>query len=1041
MRDMSVTRTLSFWRVLLRIAIATGLAVGATPGLSRPSSAPPEPTTKDSRVPLPQRKVHFETDVLPIFKASCVQCHGPNNKMQNLDLTTLDGVIKGSESGPVIVPGNPENSLLYEKVRAEQMPKGGQPLSKEQVATIREWIQAGAPAAENATANSHPVTADDILPIMLLRCTACHGTGSKEGGLDLSSREAMLRGGKSGPALLPGKPDQSLIIQKLRSGEMPPKKGLNDVSLRPITSPEVEKVVRWIAQGALEGKSAEVEQAGPEPLVSDKDRQFWAFQSPRRPPIPSVTHSELVRNPIDAFVLSKLEEKGLPFSPEADKLTLIRRASYDLTGLPPTPRDVQEFLADKDPKAYDKLVDHLLTSQRYGEHWGRFWLDLAGYADSEGGKLDSDNIRPYAWRYRDYVVQSFNSDKPYARFLLEQIAGDELVDYENAPVITPAMMDNLIATGFLRMGPDSTYDSATNSIDDRLDVIADEMDILGSGVMGLTIKCARCHSHKYDPIPQRDYYRLLAVFKGGFDYYDWLMPQIVSFDGKSLSAHKARLLPYVRPGATPVQLIREQQGREARNEVLDREIKSLKEALEAKAEPLKKKLLDQRLAKLPESLREDLRKLLDTPNEQRTEVQKYLADKFSDLLTIKPAELKLADAAYRQAVEVTGRQVQLLEVQKEPEPKIRALWDRGNPTPTYILWRGDPTNPGPPVGPGVPAVLTDGKTLFEAKPPWPGASSTGRRLAFSRWLIRPENPLTARVMINRIWARHFGVGIVKTLGNFGRTGTPPTHPELLDWLATEFVQQGWSIKKMQRLIMTSTTYRQSSTVTSGLEKADPDNVLLSRMPLRRLTAEELSDALFLVSGRLDETRYGPPQPVEARDDGLVTPIDPGKGWRRSIYVEQRRSKMPTLLSSFDLPAMGPNCLQREVSTVATQALHLMNNALVERLARQFAERVWMEAGREPQKQIDQAYWIALGRPPTEEERKVSLEGMNRLMAETAKSPIENNTAAARGHSPQDVPPSKTAAAEDTTGLEQNVPKALQSFCHALVNSAAFMYVD
>ena len=309
----------------------------------------------------------------------------------------------------------------------------------------------------------------------------------------------------------------------------------------------------------------------------------------------------------------------------------------------------------------------------------------------EGGKLDSDNIRPYAWRYRDYVIQSFNSDKPYDRFLLEQIAGDELVDYENAPVITPAMMDNLIATGFLRMGPDSTYDSATNSIDDRLDVIADEMDILGSGVMGLTIKCARCHSHKYDPIPQRDYYRLLAVFKGAFDYYDWLMPQIVSFDGKSLSAHKARLLPYVRPAATPIQLIREQQGREARNEVLDREIKSLKEALDAKAEPLKKKLLDERLAELPESLREDLRKLLDTPNDQRTEVQKYLADKFSNLLTIKPAELKLADAAYRQSAEVTGLQVQLLEIHKEPEPRIRALWDRGNPTPTYILWRGDPT--------------------------------------------------------------------------------------------------------------------------------------------------------------------------------------------------------------------------------------------------------------------------------------------------------------------------------------------------------------
>jgi hypothetical protein len=920
------------------------------------------------------------------------------------------------------------------------MPKGGKPLSKEQVAAIREWIEAGAPAAGSATANLHPVTADDILPIMLLRCTACHGTGREEGGLDLSSREAMLRGGKSGPALVPGKPEESPLVQKLRSGEMPPKKGLDEVSLRPITAPEIDKIVKWVGLGAPVGKVSNMEDTGLDPLVSDKDRQFWAFQSPRRPPIPSPRHPQLVRNPIDAFVLSKLEAKGLSFSHEADRLTLIRRASYDLTGLPPSPREVQDFLADKDPKAYDKLIDHLLSSSRYGEHWGRFWLDLAGYADSEGGKLDSDNIRPNAWRYRDYVIQSFNSDKPYDRFLLEQIAGDELEDYENAPVITQEMMDNLIATGFLRMGPDSTYDPATNSIDDRLDVIADEMDVLGSGVMGLTIKCARCHSHKYDPIPQRDYYRLLAVFKGAFDYYNWLMPQSVISDGKPLSAHKVRLLPYVRPGATPVQLIREQQEREARNEVLNVQIKSLKDALDAKVEPIKKKILDQRLAQLPEGVREDLRKLLDTPPDQRTEVQKYLADKFSDVVNIKPAELKLADVEYRQAAEATEHQVKLLEARREPEPKIRAAWDRGNPTPTYILWRGDPTNPGPPVGPGVPAVLTDGKASFEVKPPRPGATTTGRRLAFAKWLVRPEHPLTTRVMINRIWAQYFGNGIVKTLGNFGRTGAPPTHPELLDWLATEFVQQGWSIKKMQHLIMTSSTYRQTSTVSSAQEKADPDNVLLSRMPLRRVAAEELSDALFLVSGRLDETRYGPPQPVEVRDDGLVTPMDPGKGWRRSVYVEQRRSKMPTLLSSFDLPAMSPNCLQREVSTVATQALHLMNNALVEQMARHLAERVWKEAGPDQQKQIEQAYWIALSRPPTEEEKKVSLEGMSRLAAETATATLVNG-AAPGGQPPRDAPLRQNNAGPDSAGLQCKAPKALQNFCHALINSAAFMYID
>ena len=1133
----SKTRGIQRWswpRLSLRVVVVTGVAAGALLSLRHSSIAVPQVTKEGSQVLLSAKKVRFETDVLPVFKANCVQCHGPETRTKGLDLTTVAsvmkggesgpvvvpgkadesllyrvihngtmpkggkalspeqlaiirewievgepsavtfegtvepifksscvkchgsraplksmdlstyaGVIKGSESGPVVVPGNPEASLLYKKVQAEEMPMGGPPLAKEQVAAIRAWIEAGALAASGSmTANLQPLTADDILPIMFLRCTACHGPAREDGGLNLSSREAMLKGGKSGPALVAGKPDQSLIVQKLRSGEMPPKKGLDEVSLRPITPPEIDKLVSWIAQGAPEARNPDVEQTGLDPLVSEKDRQFWAFQLPRWPAVPSVKHPELVRNPIDAFVLGKLEAKSLSFSPEASRLTMIRRAYYDLTGLPPTPNEVQAFLADKDPKAYENLIERLLASPRYGEQWGRHWLDLAGYADSEGGKLDSDNVRPYAWQYRDYVIRALNADKPYDRFLLEQIAGDELEDYEHAPAITQEMMDNLIATGFLRMGPDSTYDPASNSIDDRLDVIADEMDILGSGVMGMTLKCARCHSHKYDPIPLRDYYRLVAVFKGAFDYYNWLMPQIVSFDGKPLPASKARLLPYVRPGATPIRLMVEQQEREAHNAVLDREIKLLKDALDAKTEPIKKKILDRRLAQLPETLRDDLRKVLDTPPEQRNEVQKYLADKFVNLLKVTPAELKQADNDYRQATEQTERQIKLLEVQKEPDPKIRALWDRGDPTPTYILLRGDPANPGPRVEPGVPSVLTDGKTPFVVRPPWPGARSTGRRLAFAKWLIRPEHPLTARVMVNRIWARHFGVGIVKTLGNFGHTGAPPTNPELLDWLATEFIQRGWSIKAMQRLIMTSTTYRQSSTVTPELEKIDPDNFLLSRMPMRRMTAEELYDSLLLVSGRLDETRSGPSGPVEARDDGLVTPIDTEKGWRRSLYVAQRRSKMPTLFDSFDLPAMSPNCLQREVSTVATQALHLMNNALVDRLAGAFAERVWKESGQDPQKEIERAYWIALSRPPTEEEKKVSLESFRRLVTETTKSPVKTDAAA--GGSPSQGGSVQMVSSHPSipeSERREAAPKALRDFCHALVNFAAFIYID
>jgi hypothetical protein len=927
--------------------------------------------------------------------------------MKELDLSSLAGLIKGSESGAVVVAGAPQDSRLYEMVQKGQMPKGGKPLKPEQIATIREWIEAGLPSqAQSVEPAASQVTEDDVLPILFLRCNPCHGKQRQEGALDLHTRNAILKGGKSGPAMIPGKPDDSLIVKKLRAGEMPPKQGLDDVSTKRITRAEVERLVRWIAQGAPGGNTPD-SQGGPDSLISDKDRQFWAFQPPRRPVVPSVKHGDRVRSPIDAFVLAKLEAKGLTLSPEASKTTLIRRAYFDLTGLPPSPKEVRTFLADSDPGAYEKMIDRLLASPSYGERWGRDWLDLAGYADSEGGKLAADPVRPVAWRYRDYVIRSFNADKPYDRFLVEQVAGDELIDYEHVPTVTAEMMDNLIATGFLRAGPDSTNDKATNSVEDRLDVIADEMDILGSGILGLTIRCARCHSHKYDPIPQRDYYRMVDILKPGFDYYDWLMPQK---DPLAKIVTPLRYLPYVEPGATPVQLAKQQEEREIANSKIDRRIGELKQALEQQAAPIQKKILDHRLAQLPSSLQEDLRKVLDTPAEKRDTVQKYLAEKFVKVLKIEPAELKAVDAYYRVAAEETERKIKLLEFEKQPEPKIRALWDRGEPTPTYILRRGDPALPGPRVSPGVPAVLTDGKTPFNAVPPFPG--STGRRLAFARWLVRPDNPLTARVMVNRMWARHFGTGIVKSLGNFGHTGAPPTHPELLDWLATEFVRPGWNIKAMHRLMVTSSTYRQSSTVTAALMKADPDNALLSRMPLRRLDAEMLFDSLLLASGRLDETRYGPPEPVEVRDDGLVTPIGTENGWRRSVYVAERRTETPTLLDSFDLPPMSPNCLERNTSTVAIQALHLMNNAMVEKQAELFADRVRKEAGDEPGKQIERAYWIALGRAPSQEETAVGLESMRRLNS-----------------------------LEKVQSAEDGKRGALQSLCHVLVNSAAFLYID
>ncbi len=955
----------------------------------------------------PDKNVTFEGTVLPIFKASCVPCHGPAVKTRGLDLSTLEGVLKGGEDGPVVAPGKPQESRLFEIVEKGSMPKGGKPLAPSQIASIREWIEAGTRSG-SATVQSAtgPVTEDDVLPIFLLRCSPCHGPRRQEGGLALHTRAAILKGGKSGAAMVTGKPDDSLIAKKLRSGEMPPKLGLDEVSTKRITKTEIDRVVAWISQSAPQGKPADAQTGAPDPLVSAKDRQFWSFQSPKRPAEPVVKNRDRVRNPIDSFVLSKLEAKGLSLSPEAGKLTLARRAYFDLTGLPPTPAEVQEFLADSRPDAYEKLIDRLLASPRYGERWGRDWLDLSGYADSEGGKLASDPVRPVAWRYRDYVIRSFNSDKPYDRFLLEQFAGDELMDYEHAPVVTAEMADNLIATGFLRMGPDSTNDVSTNSVEDRLDVIADEMDIIGSGVLGLTIRCARCHTHKYDPLPQRDYYRMVDIFKGAYDYYDWQMPQK---DPLAKIATPIRYLPYVAPGSTPMQILKQQEAWELANSQSDRKIAQLKDALEQKVAPVRKRLIVERLAKQPAGLRDDLRNVADTPADKRDAIQKYLAEKFGKILKVETADLRSAEPAYALSADDTERQIKLIEFQRMPEPKIRALWDRGEPSPTYISRRGDPANPGQRVGPGVPSVLTDGKTAFVPQPPFPG--STGRRLAFAKWLTAPDHPLTARVFVNRMWARHFGAGIVKSLGNFGHTGTAPSNPELLDWLATEFVQQGWSIKSLHRLMMTSRTYRQGSTVGSAMEKSDPDNVLLSRMPLKRMDAEPLYDSLVMIAGRLDDSRFGPPEPVQVRDDGLVTPIATDKGWRRSVYLAQRRTEASTLLESFDLPPMSPNCLERNNSTVAIQALHLLNNSMVENLAETFAQRVRNEVGEAPDKEIDRIYWIALSRPPTADEKTESLQALSRF---------------------------KTMNKSAGPSADQ---KALASFCHALVNSAAFLYID
>ncbi|MCF7764513.1 MAG: PSD1 and planctomycete cytochrome C domain-containing protein [Verrucomicrobia bacterium] len=778
---------------------------------------------------------------------------------------------------------------------------------------------------------------DAVLPVLLLHCSECHGRQVHEGGLDVRRVEFLLKGGKSGAAIVPGNPSESLLIRKIRDGAMPPREKLASHSVKPVEAEELERMERWIASGA---KADDEMEAAVIPSVRASDREHWAFQPPRSGPVPWTGSGES-GNGIDGFIHQELREQGLGFSSEAARHSLVRRVYFDLLGVPPEPEAVERFVRDPDPQAYEKLVDRLLASPAYGERWGQYWLDLSGYADSEGVQ-HADPERPFAYRYRDYVIRAFNSDKPYDRFLLEQIAGDELADYENGREITPEIYDNLVATGFLRMSSDGTFAGITGFVPNRLDVIDDQIRVLSSSVMGLSMRCARCHSHKFDPIPQQDYYRLAAVFKGAMDEYDWLRPIKSAVGGP-------RYLPYVTAG--------ERSAWEQADAALKRDL-----------EPLRGKL-------------DDLKK----------------AD---------------ATAESKEAIGKVEAQIKQIEARRTPEPMIRALWDRGDPSPTYLLRRGDYRYPTEIVQPGVPAVLDPDGAGFGPVPPWPGSTKTGNRLAFARWLVRPEHPLTARVMVNRIWKHHFGQGLVEPLDDFGRAGGRPSHPELLDWLAKEFVRRGWSFKQMHRLMMHSRTYRQASDLTDELIRKDPGNRWLARMPLRRMEAEVLRDSLLALAGRLREEPFGRADGVEARADGLVSAKERNAGWRRSIYVQKRRTQRLTLLDDFDRPRMSPNCVDRPVSNVAPQALHLLNNEWIHTLSLALADRILGGAGDSDEDRIDVLYRLVLSRSPSPEERAVAVEALREIRMAWAES-----------------------------GSAEAGRRSLANVSHALMNSAAFLYID
>ncbi len=873
---------------------------------------------------------------------------------------------------------------------------------------------------------------EHIRPILKANCFDCHGESeSPKAGLDLRLRRLMLQGGKSGPALVPGNPEQSPLIQLVTSGEMPKR-------TRKLSAQEIDRLRDWVAQGAPT--------LGPEPsevprgmLISEAERRHWAFQPLRLPRVPSTQRADRVRNPIDAFIHTDLKTHGQTFRPDAPAATLLRRLFLDLTGLMPSPEASQSFLLDHSTDAYERQVDRLLDSSHYGERWGRHWLDIAGYADSDGF-VDADNPREFAWKYRDWVIRALNADMPLNRFITEQLAGDTFVPYPTKN-LSPYQVDHLVATGFLRMAADGTQSGGVDQTAFRNAVVADTLKIVSTSLLGLSVGCAQCHDHRYDPIPQSDYYRLRAVFEPALNWKDWRTPsqRLVSL---YTDADRAK--------AAEVEA-------EAGTLAGEREVKQKEFIAEALAKHLQQKF--------EEPLRGKLRAAMETPEKERSSEQKRLIDD-NPSVKISPGVLYQYNPKAADELKSMDAKIQEVRVRKPKEDFVHALTEPASASPaTFLFHRGDPNQPREAFGPGGLTVLPGGPVSF---PENAGAGqNSGRRLAFAEWLTSTNNPLLPRVLVNRVWMHHFGQGLVNTPADFGLNGDKPSHPELLDWLAWVFVSPPeasnqflgcqWSLKRLHRLILTSTVWRQASgapnTVVSvksrrwqAVSMTEPRPY--SHVGLRRMDAEVIRDSVLAVSGALNLKPFGPPIPVREDAFGqIVVGIDKKEGdskqpvevsmdgeeSRRSVYVQVRRSKPLALLTTFDSPVMEVNCERRPASTVAPQALMLMNSDFILKQSARFAARLQREAPEGVQNQLIRAWQLAFGRPPTAKEMLGAQEFIERQTARMKE--IQTAT--------PDSKPKKTEATGALPPQEPTGPtaQALTSLCQALLSSNEFLYID
>ena len=815
--------------------------------------------------------------------------------------------------------------------------------------------------------------------LIAAKCVQCHSPATKMGDLDLQSREALLKGGKHGPAIIPGKAAESRLIQHL-TGQLQPQMPLGGRA----SEQEIGIFKTWIAAGApWDASLSPTTSAAPsEHKFTAAQQRYWFYQPIAKPALPGKN-----ANPVDAFITASLEEKGIRPNPRADKITLLRRATIDLTGLPATPDETQAFLADQSPAAFATVVDRLLASPHYGERWGREWLDLARYADTNGFK--ADEIRPNIWRYRDYVINAFNQDKPYDRFIREQIAGDELY---------PASVEAHVATGFLRHYTDETNQPSMETR--REELLMNITDNVGSVFMGMTYGCAKCHDHKFDPILHKDYYRLQAFFANVRAQDDF-----VPLSGPELAAHNQQQADY------------------------EAKTKDIRAAMHALVAPIAKADADEYMHRFSEGTRD----AVNAAPEKRTPYQSLLAFQGSPQVTYPDATVaKKLKPEQKKQFDDLAAQLKAFDALKPHPPLAQTMVDNGVDAPkTFVLAGGSWNAPKEEVQPGFLSILDPTDAKFQ---PPAGVAATGRRTALANWLADSKNPLTPRVMVNRIWQGHFGAGLVGTSSDFGIMGDRPSNPRLLDYLASSFVENGWSVKKLHRAIMLTSVYQESSVTNEAATAIDPDNKLLWHYPRHRVEGEVVRDAMLLTSGRLNLKMGGPgvkpelPEGVNtAGYAAWAVDKDESEARRRSVYVFVKRVLTFPMFEAFDAPTSEESCPRRFSTAIPSQALTLMNDKFVLDWSREFAGRVLNDGGLAPEQQIERAYRLALSRAPLPDEQKSVSAFLAKQSGLIAERLSRNEKVLLPDHLPPGFEPAKAAAFVD--------------FCHALMSSNEFLYVN